>query len=101
LVRVLFRDDRLRRLVMRPGGLRGAFGKDVAETLVDVLADLAAAESLSQAQLVRLLRPHVLRGGRWAIDLGLKERLLVRMSADRKAVTVLEVSLEHYRDSSR
>jgi len=86
---------------MRPSGLRRAFGKDVAETLVDLLPDLAAAESFSQTQLVKLFRPHPLRGGRWAIALGLKERLLVRMSADRKTVTVLEVSREHYRDSSR
>ena len=100
-VRILFRDDRLRRLVSRPGKLRRAFGKDVAETLVDVLSDLAAAEDFSRTQLVKLLRPHVLRGGRWAIDLGAKERLLVRMSPDRKTVTVLEVSREHYRDSYR
>ncbi len=100
-VRILFRDDRLRRLVSRPGSLRRAYGKDVAETLVDVLSDLAAAENFSQTQLVKLLRPHVLRGGRWAIDLGAKERLLVRMSPDRKTVTVLEVSREHYRDSYR
>jgi hypothetical protein len=100
-VKVLFRDDRLRRLVTRAGGLRQAFGKDVADTLADVLSDLAAAERFSEAQLVKLLRPHVLRGGRWAIDLGPKERLLVRVSPDRRTVTVLEVSLEHYRDSSR
>jgi hypothetical protein len=86
---------------MRAGGLRKAFGKDVADTLIDVLSDLAAAERFSEVQLVKLLHPHVLRGGRWAIDLGPKERLLVRLSADRKAVTVLEVSREHYRDSSR
>jgi len=86
---------------MRPERLRRAFGKDVAETLIDVLSDLAAAERFSHAQLVKLLRPHVLRGGRWTIDLGLKERLLVRVSSDRKTVTVLEVSREHYRDSAR
>jgi hypothetical protein len=64
-------------------------------------SDLAAAEDFTATQLVKLLRPHVLRGGRWAIDLEAKERLLVRLSSDRKTVTVLEVSREHYRDSSR
>ena len=32
---------------------------------------------------------------------GAEERLLVRLSSDRKTVKVLEVSREHYRDSSR
>lgn len=100
-MRVLFRDDRLRRLVSSPDRLRRALGKDVAATLIDVVSDLAAAEDFTETQLVKLLRPHVLRGGRWAIDLGAKERLLVRLSSDRKTVTVLEVSREHYRDSSR
>ena len=99
-MRLLFRNERLRRLVAKGGGVESAFGKDVGATLIDILADMAAAERFSEAQLVKLFRPHVLRGGRWAIDLGPKERLLVRLSRDRKTVTVLEVSREHYRDLS-
>ena len=53
-VRILFRNERLRRLVAKRGGAERAFGKDVGATLIDVLADMAAAEQFNEAQLVKL-----------------------------------------------
>lgn len=54
---------------------------------IDVVSDLAAAEHFTETQLVKLLRPHVLRGGRRAIDLAAKERLRVRLWSDCRTVT--------------